>query len=109
MTIMITQPDDNEFEALLQDYSAPVEDDGFADSFAQNIQAYEARLMRLRFMFLAVACTLGGVIAGTQFKSFMKLLGTYNIQAWSLWGLASFMVFAFVVWATLDNRDAGLV
>ena len=109
MTMMIPTPDDTEFEALLADYAAPLEDDGFMDKLAQNTQAYDARLMRLRFMCLAFACTLGGVIAGTQFKSLMNLLANYNIQAGSLWGLAAFLVFAFVVWATLDNRDAGLV
>lgn len=109
MTMMMQTPDDEDFEMLLQDYSAPVNDDGFAERLMSNIHAHDARLMRLRFMCLAVACTLGGVIAGTQFKAFMTLFGNYNLQAGSLWGGAALMVFAFVVWATLDNRDTGLV
>lgn len=109
MTMMTPIPDDTDYEALLTDYAAPLEDDGFSDRLAAQIHAVETRLMRLRFICLAVACTLGGLIAGTQFKALVELLTAYNLQAGSLWGVAALMVFAFVVWATLDNREAGLV
>lgn len=107
MTMMMNTPDDSDYQALLQDYVAPLEDDGFSDVLLKQISDQQKQAARLKLILVGFACSLGGVIAGTQVKAFLTLMSENVSMGSSVWVITMIAVFAFVVWATLDNREAG--
>lgn len=107
MTIMI-QHDDENYEALLSDYINPAEDDGFSDALITLVENRDARLARLKFGFLGAGFFIGGAIAATQFPAVVTLLASQSFSEQPIWGLTAAVIFAFVVWATLDSKKAGL-
>lgn len=108
MTIMIQSGDEN-FQALLSEYAAPIEDDGFSETVLRMASDRETRLKLLKFGFLATGCFFGGMIAATQLKSMLRFAADVTLPHQPLWTLLIAVIFAFVVWATLDNKDAGFL
>ncbi len=109
MTIM-NSPKDNAFEDMLKAYAAPVDDDGFTDALLGAIAARQKRLQRLKFLFLASGCFLGGVMAAAQFQSALMLMNTVSLPNFTidpLWAVVAALISGFIAWMTLDNKAAG--
>lgn len=108
MTMMI-QPDNDNFEALLSDYISSADDDGFLEAVITLAKNREARLARIKFGFLGAGFFTGGAIAATQFPALVKLLSGVSMPAQPISSLAIAVIFAFVVWVTLDSKKASLL
>lgn len=113
MTMMITPPANERFEALLADYMSEPQDEGFSDAVAsltylqQNKTMKNARLTRLRTGFLMGGCFMGGIIAATQLKPAWALLENVSLPSGPALLAPLVLIFAFAVWTSLDSRDAG--
>ncbi len=78
--------EDKQFENLLSDYAAPVDDAGFsarvmAQLPAEQNSAHNTTKTRaqLRSTFIGGGATLGGAIAATQVPALAKLLGKVKL------------------------------
>lgn len=98
------QPEDDNFKTLLTDYIEPVPDDGFSEVVLKSIGDQHTRLRQMKFMVLAAGSFIGGIIAATQMPAVWRLLGTLKIPTEPTELTAIGTVFAFIVWATIDNR-----
>ena len=72
------QRPDKDFQTLLQDYAAPIEDNGFSQTVLQNIdiialQKTLAKRTKYRLYSLYGAGFLGGILTATQIPSLGKL------------------------------------
>lgn len=107
MTIM-THPEDDSFKALLEDYAAPLEDNGFTNHVMKAVQQKQRHMQRVKFAFLAAGSFTGGIIAAGQMPRVWTFIANISLPAnpLALAGLAA--LFAFIVWATLDNKAQGL-
>ena len=103
MTLM-TEPENDSFKALLKDYSAPVDDDGFTDSFLASLGQRQIRLQRIKFIFLAAGFFTGGIIAAAQMPKVWSLIANIHLPASPVPIAAFAALFAFIVWATLDSK-----
>lgn len=107
---MMNSPEDSVFKDMLSGYAAPIDDAGFTDNLLAVIDAKKARLHRMKFLFLASGCFLGGVLAATQFKSALGLLRQISLPEVTIapiWLLAAALISAFIAWMTLDNKPSG--
>lgn len=103
----MTEPEDESFKALLKDYSAPLSDDGFTDSFLLTLHRRHMRLQRIKFTFLAAGSFTGGIIAAAQMPKFWGLIAGISLPADPVSIGAFAVLFAFIVWATLDSKAGG--
>jgi len=117
---MMMQNDNDEFQTLLADYAAPTADDGFTDAFMQSIniaelQARQARQMKLRLYSLYGAAFLGGIIAALQLPALMNYLGRFKIDTTATTNLSlNFnilgmgLICAIALWVMLDNKTSDI-
>lgn len=62
------------YKALLSDYVAPPEDDGFSDAILKKVQADKPSAMfTWRKSLISLAAFMGGVIAAQQFPALSKM------------------------------------
>lgn len=101
------QPDDDSYQAILTDYMTPADDNGFSDVTMASIAARQKYLQRLRFTFLAAGSFFGGIIAATQIGTVLELIVRITIPTDMLTLAIVAVLFAFIVWATLDSKIEG--
>jgi len=110
----MTQPDDPLFENLLQDYAAPVADDGFTDHVMAQITAETEKQARLRRLILWGASFTGGVIAATQLPGLVQWLASVELSTGDaitnlpMWAMTALIVFGFAIWGMIDSRETSL-
>ena len=91
--------EDFDIQILLQDYAAPIPDNGF--TAATLARAKTCKSLRLRI--LAAASGLGGLIALSQMPSLWSLLTQLNLPTTSPLAFTVLGVLGFVGWAALDR------
>lgn len=112
--MMMQNPDDNLFQDMLADYTAPVRDDGFTHNLLETIEAEAKRVERIRKVSVYGACFAGGLIAATQLPALAAMAGKIELAMpavpeagvlpVSTMGLAGLVFLGFVLWAALDRQ-----
>ena len=70
----MTTPDNNSYKALLTDYIAPIEDDGFSASVLENLHAEKKHSHIIwRKTIISLAAFTGSIIAAKQLPSLSNL------------------------------------
>lgn len=115
MSIMITPPQNEDFQALLAEYMREPEDIEFTDAVMiavrrqAALEARQGKVKRLRIGALLGSCFMGGVMAASQLKSVLALSGDITLPQGPLMLIPLFVLFGFVVWMTLDNKMTGSI
>lgn len=94
-----TSFEDTRFQALLQDYAAPVADNGFTAATLTRINSRS----HLRKPILVAATLIGGLIAISQTPSLLQAMEAFALPEVQPLILTTLGLLGFVGWAALDR------
>ena len=129
---MTSNPQNSDFQALLQDYMKPVADNGFTQSVLTEIgtqgQQHEQNITIYRRFGLYSAAFIGGIIAAVQLPKLNQLFKNLNVNQPALPNveisnletittslsqnttlIGGALIILFALWITLDQRSAEIL
>lgn len=80
--MMQENTEDNMFNALLSDYAAPLDDDGFSDALMANLPTRQTHPLKAKF--ISTAAILGGAYAALQLPTLWRYISGLTLPSFNV-------------------------